>query len=250
MFPDGAPPGHLVVWDETALKKFRSTRGISNKLKLVTEWASQEALDVLIIDTANDFFRGKDSPNEETAAGGFFDGLRNMGLRVIFIVRHDRKDKGDNYVADSSNENIRGSAEWKEDPETIFHLHRRDKRMGEVNFEVGKMRYGTKPEPLTLWFDADTFRLTPVPPPLVILAAVDQMSREELLGECKRRFDIGKTKVEKLLTDHAPVLTQIKDKHKKIYIINPEGIDEEWPWAPALGELIGVRVGDTERSAA
>ncbi len=112
------------------------------------------------------------------------------------------------------------------------------------------MRYGANPEPLTLWFDAQSFRLTPVPPPLVVLAGVNEMSGENLIGECKRRFNIGKTKVEKLLRDHAPALTQIKDKHKKIYIINKEGIDEEWPWAPALRELIGVRVGDTERSAA
>jgi hypothetical protein len=46
--------------------------------------------DVLIIDTANPFFRGKESPNDETTAGAFFDLLEATPASVKLEAASDR----------------------------------------------------------------------------------------------------------------------------------------------------------------
>src|SRR5436305_1252307 len=87
----------------------------------------------------------------------------NIAAREPF-VRHDHKPKAEDQMSGNTNDRIRGSSEWKEDPETILFLDRRDRRVGKIVLEVGKLRYGVKPPPIELWFDQRSFRLDPLPP--------------------------------------------------------------------------------------
>jgi len=161
MFPAGNPPEGLLFMRESALRDWRRL-GLRMKFESIQEWIGENRIEALMIDTANDFFRGPDNPSDERNVGQFFDELRNLNVGARIIVRHDRKKSLEAGVEMSSNESIRGSAEWKEDPEAIIALERQDRRTHEVSLEVGKLRYGRKPESFALWFDARTFRLTPL----------------------------------------------------------------------------------------
>ena len=201
------------------MHQFRRVNDLAGKFKLLSQWVAQENIEVLLIDTANDFFRGRNNPSEETVVGCFFDALRNLPVKATGMVRHDRKRKGDDALADSSNEQIRGSAEWKEDPEVILHLARQDRRTNKVQFEVGKLRYGSKPEPLSVWFDAGCFRLIPLPPVIAVLETGPK-SRQDVLTECKVRFGLSERKVDEMLGEHKPFLRENQQGHQKVFEID------------------------------
>ena len=200
MFPTGDVPARLIFMSEEGVKQIRRAKDIKAKLQVVASWVKEAGVQVLIIDTANDFFRGDDNPSDEADVGTFFDELRNMPLQFRLLVRHDRKHKGDDSMIPHSNELIRGSAEWKEDPELILHIKRQDKRTHEAALEVGKMRYGRKPEPLELWFDVGTFRLTALPPVIAVLRDGPK-TRQELLGECQKRFNVSQRMADAMVSD-------------------------------------------------
>src|SRR3989442_1095541 len=197
MFPGRTPPANLRFMSKPTLRHFKRTKTLEKKFEVVQHWANQEGLEVLVLDTANDFFRGQDDPSEETKAGEFFDRLRELEVTCL-VVRHDRKSKYDPFIG-SANENIRGSAEFKEDPEVIFHITRPDKRTHEARVECGKMRYGLKPEPLTLWCDAGCFRMTTENPILAILGH-GWMLRSRIVAEARRRFGLSGRKVDEMRT--------------------------------------------------
>lgn len=215
------PP--LTVPTAHSMKDFRRAKTIQHKLKWVQELVDQSQLDFLIVDVVNDFFRGENNPSREQDVGQLFDGLRSMGLKGVLLVRHDKKFQYNKagFEPPSSNEHIRGSGEWKEDPETILWIHRLDKRMHEAELEVGKMRYGRKPDPLTLWFDAGTFRLTPLDPILALLETGPQ-TREQLLLMGKERFDLGQGKVDKLirLQEESKLIYERQKGHQKEFAID------------------------------
>ena len=241
MFPDGNPPGNMLFFHESQLRKWRR-KSMAKKFEMIQQWIRWEGIEVLIIDTANDFFRGKDSPSDEPVAGGFFDQLRNLEVQARVIVRHDRKRReGDLWGGGSSNEQIRGSAEFKEDPEVILNLERQDRRTNEVHLEVGKLRYGSKPEPMILWFDAGCFRLTPLPPVISVLETGPQ-SRQVIIDQCKRRFAIGERKADEMLAEAKPFLRESQRGHQKAYEIDWERAAEA-PWqqflvVPAVGCVV------------
>jgi hypothetical protein len=245
MFPSG-PPNDMRFLGAQGIKQFRRTRQLEKKLDFIQQWVDQEHIDVLIVDTVNDFFRGDDDPNSERDAGNFFDLLRNMNqLKLKVLVRHDRKHKTDSsgYAPPSSNELIRGSAEWKEDPELIFYLQREDKRTNKLRFEVGKFRYGQKPEPVTLWFDAGTFRLTPLPPVAAILEDGPK-TREGLVADGARRFNLSERSVDKALKDlkDQRYLVERQQGHQKVFSIDWERAREAPEWGHLLigGEIYKV----------
>jgi AAA domain len=217
MFSGTNHPEHMYFMSEELLIKWRR-QDLDGKFQLIKEWVKQEDIEVLIIDTANDFFRGLDSPSEERVVGKFFDELRRLQLKGRIIVRHDRKRR---EVDDSShsNELIRGSSEWKEDPEAIIHLKRIDKRTNEVQFEVGKLRYGVKPEPCNLWFDARCFRLVPLPPVIAVLEA-GVKTREELLTECKQ-FGLAERSIDAQISQNKQYLKEQNRGHQKTLEIDP-----------------------------
>jgi archaellum biogenesis ATPase FlaH len=118
MFPKGNAPKGMCFMRESALHDWRR-RGLRQKFESIQRWIEEEEIEVLLIDTANDFFRGEDNPSAETDVGTFFDELRSLKVGARGIVRHDRKKKAELDDQVNSNERIRGSSEWKEDPEVI-----------------------------------------------------------------------------------------------------------------------------------
>jgi hypothetical protein len=166
--------------------------------------------------------------------GGFFDQLRNLTVESRLLVRHDRKESVEDSRIVNTNERIRGSAEWKEDPEVIMYIQRKDRRTHEVTLEVGKLRYGRKPEPFSLFFDAGSFRLTPLPPVIAILES-GPCSRQELLALCRDRFNLSERKADDLLNQQRQFLTEVQRGHEKVFALNQECFDEA-PWSSYFGD--------------
>jgi hypothetical protein len=159
--------------------------------------------------------------------------LRNLKVGARIIVRHDRKKSLEPDRGMSSNESIRGSAEWKEDPEAIIALERKDRRTHEVSLEVGKLRYGIKPDLFALWFDAKTFRLTPLPPVIEVLSAGDRQNRESIVAKCQERFGLGERKVGEMIGEQAPFLKETMNGHSKGFEIDLDKV-EQAPWCHFL----------------
>jgi hypothetical protein len=225
----GKPPENLCFMNESALRDWRRL-GLRQKFEPIQKWIEEEKIEVLMIDTANDFFRGSDNPSGETSVGGFFDELRSLRVGTRVIVRHDRKNAGNQVNA---NERIRGSAEWKEDPEVIISLKRADRRTNEVTLEVGKLRYGMKPEPLSIWFDAKMFRLASLPPVIEVLSAGDTQSREEIVAQCRERFGLAERKVADMIAEQEAFLEETQRGHSKAYAIDMNKV-ESAPWYRSL----------------
>jgi hypothetical protein len=226
MFPDGKAPENLVFMSEDLLHEWRR-KDLKGKFDIIAKWIAEEQIRVLLIDTANDFFRGSENPSDERSVGEFFDRLRNLELDACILVRHDRKKK--DIDADShSNELIRGSAEWKEDPEAILHLKRIDKRTNQVLLEVGKLRYAAKPEPFQAWFDAGCFRLTPLPPVIAVLETGEK-GRQEIIAECKRRFGIEQRTTDEMIGFLKQYLIEEQHGHGVNFRLHPDrSLDAEW----------------------
>lgn len=245
MFPDHKDaPSNITFMHTDLLKKWRRCM-LENKFKIIEEWVRVQRIDILILDTVNDFFRGKDDPSSETVAGKFFDELRNLGLKGAVCVRHDRK-TGEKDSQLHSNERIRGSAEFKEDPEVIIHLDRADKRTNEVRLDVGKLRYGRKPPIRSLWFDSGTMRLTGLPPVIALLVNGPQI-RQFLIDAGKARFDLGQGKIDKMIKDLKGYLISDMDSHKKCFEINKlTAVDASW--FPLLTNLTAEETPGIDRN--
>jgi hypothetical protein len=232
MFPNGNAPKNLLFMPESTVHDWRRL-GLRPKFESIQKWIGQNDIEILMIDTANDFFRGSDNPSDERNVGQFFDELRNLKVGARIIVRHDRKKSLEPDRGMSSNESIRGSAEWKEDPEAIIALERKDRRTHEVSLEVGKLRYGMKPEPLSLWFDLKTFKLTALPPVIEILSSLGREDRESIVGQCKERFGLGERKAADMIGEHAPFLKETMNGHSKTFEIDLDKV-EQAPWCHLL----------------
>jgi hypothetical protein len=226
------PPDRMVFFGTEDLRQWRR-RALEGKIKSIERWIREEEVHVLMIDTANDFFRGEDNPCDERAVGGFFDLLRNLAPQGCVLVRHDRKRRAEDRFTGNPNEDMRGSAEWKEDPEALLQLTRKDRRTHEVILDVGKLRYGRKPEPLTLWFDAGTFRLTTLPPAIAVLEAGPH-SRQQLIHECGVRFGLAERKADDKIGELRAFLRETQVGHNIVFEIDPEGVRDA-PWFCFLG---------------
>jgi RecA-family ATPase len=234
MFPKGDAPKNLLFMPESTMREWRRLI-LLHKFESIQKWIAQNDIDVLMIDTANDFFRGAQNPSDERNVGQFFDELRNLNVGARIIVRHDRKQSLEPHREMSSNENIRGSGEWKEDPEAIIALRRKDRRTHEVSLEVGKLRYGAKPDAVSLWFDLKTFRLTALPPVIEILSAGEREKRETIVARCIERFGLGERKVDDMLGQQAQFLKERMNGHSKEFEIDLDKVDQ----APWCGFLFG-----------
>lgn len=230
MFPGGNPPENICFLAEEALRQWRK-ENMNGKFRFVQNWINEQGIEVLMLDIASDFFRGNDNPSEERSVGTFFDQLRNLKVKARVIVRHDRKRPQQQIEGTDSNPNeqIRGSGEWKEDPEVILYLDRLDRRTNKVTFEVGKLRYGQKPDPWMLWFDAGTFRLTALPPVVAVLGS-DTRSRQEIISACEERFNLGERMVDRMLGDIGEYLEEAQAGHQKTFKVDPQR-SLKAPWA-------------------
>src|SRR5215472_4818765 len=78
MYAKQTPPSGICFADEAELRQFRRASDLQRKFGLLKDWAKEQKAEVLVLDTANPFFRGKESPNDETMAGAFFDLLTDL----------------------------------------------------------------------------------------------------------------------------------------------------------------------------
>jgi hypothetical protein len=219
MFASTPAPDNLCFMSTETLKLWRR-QDLKFKFETMYKWIAEHSIEVLMIDTANDFFRGEQNPNDEGSVGEFFDRLRELPVHARVLVRHDRKKK-DIDAESHSNELIRGSAEWKEDPEAILYLGRSDKRTNEVRLDVGKLRYGSKPGPFELWFDATTFQLTPLPPVIAVLEQ-GRRTRQEIIAECSTRFGIEERSATEMISALRNVLREDRQGHNVTFELDPE----------------------------
>jgi hypothetical protein len=227
MFPAVAPE-RMRFLAAKGMKTWRRLPSLPQKFAYIQQWITQEDIEVQLIDTANDFFRQDNNPSDETIVGGFFDQIRNLEIKASGLVRHDRKRRQEADSFGDSNESIRGSAEWKEDPELIISLKRKDRRTNEVDFEVGKFRYGSKPDPLSLWFDATSMRLIPLNPIIAVLEA-GPLPRHEILTRCRASFALGDRKVDEFLQEYRQFLIETQQGHNKVFQID-QGRAEQADW--------------------
>jgi hypothetical protein len=114
---------------------------------------------------------------------------------------------------DNTNNLIRGSAEWKEDPETILYLRRTDRRSTEVQLHVGKLRYGHKDEPFSIYFDAQRFQFTPLPPVIALLVE-GKKTRQQLVDEGLKRFQIKQRSMDTQISQHKSFLCESRQGHQ------------------------------------
>ena len=211
------PPRDLLIYGN--MDGFRCAPTLRKRVSLIGQWAHHEELEVLLLDTANDFFRGESAkPNDETVVAAFFEQLRVIP-RTWGLVRHDHKPRPEDAVGGNANNRIRGFGEWKEDPEVILYLRRPDRRLNKAVLEVGKLRYGPKPEPLELCFDAGTLRLTPLSP-VIALMEEGPMSRPRLLSQAKERFGLGQRELDDQVAEFRPFLKETRHGHTKVFEID------------------------------
>lgn len=240
MFSDRTPPDGLHFADEARLRRFRKVATLESKFQLLREWVAEVQTDVLILDTANPFFRGKESPNDETTAGAFFDLLDALPVSVKFFVRHNHKPRVDDLGGGDPATKIRGSGQFGDVPDLLLELSRPDKRTNAASLSVTKFRHGSKPDDLTLWLDTGTLRLVSVPP-VVHLLQSGPCSRPELIDQLDRRFGIKQHKADELIKAERVCLHEHMEGHKRVFEIDWDTAQEiKVEWLPRIGLPIGT----------
>ena len=258
MFAHRTAPDRIHFADEARLRKFRRAPDLKSKFALLSEWMAEVKPDVLIIDTANPFFRGKESPNDETMAGAFFDLLEATPASVKLFVRHNHKPRIDDQGGDAATK-IRGSGQFSDVPDLLLELHRIDKRTNEAALSLSKFRHGTKRDDLELWLDTEELRLVPLPP-VIYLLQPGARSRHELGEGLARRFGIQQRAADALIKAQQRYLKERMSSHKVIYEIDWSAArDAEWfGRVQGAGDTVGdmqgciscsVSLGDTENAS-
>lgn len=231
MYADETPPKGIYFANETQLKQFRRATDLAQKFSLLCEWLRESKPDVLILDTANPFFRGKESPNDETTAGAFFDLLADLPTKTKLFVRHNHKPRIDDSSGDAATK-IRGSGQFGDVPDLLLELRRPDKRTNEAILSVSKYRHGCKPDDLTLWLDAGTLQLVSVPPVIHLLQS-RPLTRRQLLAALDARFGIKQRKADELVREQRPYVVERMGGHERLFELDLEGAKEA-DWYPRL----------------
>jgi hypothetical protein len=218
MYMGQTPPKGIYFADEARLRKFRREPDLLHKFELLEEWVGESNADVVILDTANPFFRGRESPNDETTAGAFFDLLEAIPASTKLFVRHNHKPRIDDAGGDAATR-IRGSGQFSDVPDLLLELRRPDKRTNESILGVSKYRHGTKPDDLPLWLDAQKLRLVALPPVIYLLQSGPR-SRPQLLEDLEKCFGVNQRKGDELIKMQEPYLTQSMKGHTRVYSID------------------------------
>ena len=185
----------------------------------------------MVLDTANPFFRGRDSPNDETTAGAFFDHLEAIPASTKLFVRHNHKPRIDDTGGDPATR-IRGSGQFSDVPELLLELRRPDKRTNEVILSISKYRHGTKPDDLPLWLDTKRLRLVALPPVIYLLQS-GPCSRPQLLEDLEKRFGINQRKGDELIKAEQVYLKERMSGHMRVFEIDWSTAPEA-DWYPRL----------------
>jgi AAA domain len=229
MYDGQTPPSGIHFADTAQLRLFRRAPGLKSKFSLLSQWVAEAEADVLILDTANPFFRGKESPNDETVAGSFFDLLEAVPASVKLFVRHNHKPRIDDSGGDPATK-IRGSGQFADVPDLLLELRRADKRTNEATLSVSKYRHGSRPDDLTLWLDAGQLRLISVPP-VIYLLQFGPLSRPELLEGLDSRFGMKQKAADEHIKEHQLCLRNSMRGHTRLFEIDWNAVLEvggEW----------------------
>ena len=227
MYAGETPPQGIYFANEKQLRDFRRASDLQQKFSLLREWLREVKPDVLILDTANPFFRGKESPNDETTAGAFFDLLADLPTKVKLFVRHNHKPRIDDSGGDAAAK-IRGSGQFWDVPDLLLELRRPDKRTNEAILSITKYRHGCKPDDLTLWLDAGTLQLVSVPPVIHLLQS-RPLTRRQLLAALDVRFGIKQRKADELVSEQRPYIVERMGGHERLFELDLEAArDADW----------------------
>lgn len=227
MYPDGDYPPNLIPSDECLLKEFRKRPGLEAKFDCLERWMREHQIEILVWDTINSVLAASGDPNSEVALSKFFDRLALLPHKGVLLVRHDCKPTKDSS-ARNSNQLVRGSNRIVEDASLVLHLQREDKAKNKVRLTVGKLRNGRKPEPREMWFDAGTFRLTPLHPLAALLEAGSQ-TRPELIERADSRFAIKTRALDEAIAQFRTdsLLLESRNGHKSVLALEYQAIPTE-----------------------
>ena len=229
MYRDNKWPQTLEVSDHTLVDEFRKRLTLGERVACVDQWLREKRIEVLIWDTINSALAVGD-PNSEHSVSKFFDAIAGLPAKNLLMVRHDVKPSRDAALR-SSNQLVRGSNRLVEDSSLVIHLRRKDKASNKVSMEVGKLRNGPLPDPMELWFDAGTFRLTPLPP-IIALLEKGPLSRQELLEQAQSRFNLKQRAVDEHRVELNSFLDETRSGHQRVISLNHGFVpDEESPAA-------------------
>jgi AAA domain-containing protein len=229
MYMNEPPPQGVSFATEEQLRSFQKAPNLDNKFALLRGWIREAGSEVAILDTCNPFFRGKQSPNEETAAGEFFDLIGSLPVRATLFVRHNHKPREDDSQHDGSSR-IRGSGQFADVPDILLEMKRLDKRVNSAVLSCTKFRHGSKPDDLELWFDRRELRLSSLPP-VVKLLKDGPLTRNELLGRLEEQFGIAQRKGDDLIEQQSRpgFIIASRDGHNRMYAINWDNIkNADW----------------------
>jgi hypothetical protein len=230
MYPRRDFPEKLIVSDGELIKEFRRETTLQTKMERVGKWIRQNGIEVLVWDTINSVLAATD-PNSEVGVSRFFDRLALLPLQAALLVRHDGKPSKDSANR-SSNQLVRGSNRLVEDASLVIHLQRQDKAQNKVRWEVGKLRNAPKPEPIELWFDIKTFRLTPLHPVAALLESGPK-ARGELIEQANARFGLKQRAVDAAISELRSLLYEEREGHKRVFKLNANPPDDSsFPWPP------------------
>lgn len=238
MYSDGRIPSNLVVSDEGLMTRIRMERYAEDKFGVIHDWINREGIEVLVWDTINSILASCGNPNSEEAANQFYERLNSLPHQSSLVVRHDGKPSKDSENR-ANNQKIRGSNLHAEIASAIVHLSRPDKRTVAVSLEIGKLRHDSVPDPFPCWFDVGTMRLTPLPPPVVLLED-GPMSREDLNLSLLNRFGVKERTADKNLKalKREGFLKAKAHGHARVWSLNREATpDSDSPhahWWPLL----------------
>ncbi len=246
MYPRKDFPDKLIVSDGELIQEIRRRTSLETKMECVNQWIRINRIEILLWDTINSILAATD-PNSETGVSRFFDRLALLPLKGTLLVRHDVKPSKDSAYR-SSNQLVRGSNRLVEDASLVIHLQRQDKAQHKVRWEVGKLRNAPKPEPLELWFDVGTFRLTPLHPVAALLESGPR-TRGELIEEANARFGLKQRAVDAAISEIRPLLFEENEGHKRVFKLNLTTlVDPSFPTPPWWSHLHHVKVlpGETQ----
>jgi AAA domain len=131
----GNPPDNLFFSQETEIRAFKRTLTIKAKMDIVSAWAQSRNADIVIVDTANPFFRGREKANEEENVGHFFDCFESIPSSLRICSRHNRRPRIEDTSEDGAIK-IRGSGQWIDVPDFMMEMHRKDRRINQVTLTL------------------------------------------------------------------------------------------------------------------
>ena len=174
----------ILVLSAEERRKILDGKTAEARVRLLVEWAKENSLDVIAIDSIAKLFPPDANIGSQPAVSDVFNQLQKLGCATILIA-HPRKSNqllGANGT--TGNDEIAGSGRFAQDPDIVLQVNRADRRAPRAVLSWGKNRLDFKPDDLEMYFDAVNFRLYPRHPFLHLLPA----SREQLIEQAERRF--------------------------------------------------------------